>query len=312
MERNRKNNDKYKLAITGANGFVGKNLSNFLNNTKQFEIYPINLRENWVIKEETNAIIHLAGIAHDLKKVNNPSVYYEINYNLTKDVFDKFINSNTNIFIYISSIKAVSDHSDIPINEEVVANPITDYGKSKLLSENYILSKLNGLINKKVYILRPTMIYGPGNKGNLTLLYSFVSKNLPWPLASFNNNRSFCYIKNFCFVINEILISNVKSGIYNVCDDECISTNELVNIIASTNESKPILLFLPKSMVTFIGKIGDHFSNTFNSERLKKLTENFIVNNSKLRSQLNSKMPYTSREAFIETFLFFKKESKSI
>jgi len=143
-------------------------------------------------------------------------------------------------------------------------------------------------------------------------LYSFVTKNFPWPLASFNNKRSFCYIKNFCFVINEILLSNINSGIYNVCDDECVSTNELVNIIASTNETKPILLFLPKSIVIFIGKIGDYFSNTFNSERLKKLTQNFVVNNSKLTSQLNTKMPYTSREAFIETFLYYKKESKSI
>jgi nucleoside-diphosphate-sugar epimerase len=311
LETNRTNNHKSILAITGANGFVGKNLSFFLNNTNLFEINPINLRKNWTIKDDTYAMIHLAGIAHDLKKANNPELYYDINYKLTKDVFDKFLNSKAIIFIYISSIKAITDFSDTPLCEDAFANPMSDYGKSKLLSENYILSKLDGLINKKVYILRPTMIYGPGNKGNLTLLYSFVSKKLPWPLASFNNQRSFCYINNLCYVINEILKSNFQSGVYNVCDDEIISTNELVNIMALANKRKPILIFVPKYIVIILGKIGDLFSNTFNSDRLNKLTENFIVSNLKLRSQLKSNMPFKAHEALLETFLFFKNESKS-
>ena len=69
--------------------------------------------------------------------------------------------------------------------------PSNYFGQSKLLAEEYILSK-EIPNDKHVYILRPCMIHGPGNKGNLNLLYKIVSKNIPWPLGAFENKRSFC------------------------------------------------------------------------------------------------------------------------
>jgi hypothetical protein len=71
------------------------------------------------------------------------------------------------------------------------------------------------------------MIHGEGNKGNLNLLYQLVSKGLPWPLGNFKNQRSFLSIENLCFVIREIVERNdILFGIYQVADDEALSTNE--------------------------------------------------------------------------------------
>ena len=75
------------------------------------------------------------------------------------------------------------------------------------------------------------MIHGPGNKGNLNLLYGVVKKGIPWPLGSFENKRTFTSIDNLCYIINGLLTKEVESGIYNINDDEAVSTNELIEII---------------------------------------------------------------------------------
>ena len=73
------------------------------------------------------------------------------------------------------------------------------------------------------------MIHGPNNKGNLNLLYSFVKKNIPYPFGSFENKRSFVSIDNLCFVIKELIENKeIPSGVYNISDDQTLSTNELV------------------------------------------------------------------------------------
>ena len=170
-----------KTTITGATGFVGKNLYNYLKTFKEVNSMSIRYIPNQQIKIETDVIIHLSGKAHDLKKVTNPKDYYEANFELTKQLFDAFIKSEATIFVLMSTVKAVADKVERVLNEDTIPNPQTNYGIAKLQAEQYILSKKLPQC-KKIYILRPTMIYGPGNKGNLNLLYSLVSKGFPWPL----------------------------------------------------------------------------------------------------------------------------------
>ena len=164
-----------KVFLTGANGFVGKNLTLFIQKNTTYSI--VNYDKNLGHLDMTNldVVIHLAGKAHDLKNVDNAEAYYEVNTNLTKKVFDGFIKSNAKVFITLSSVKAATDELNVELTEEHQPNPITHYGKSKLLAEQYILSK-DIPHGKRVYILRPCMIHGPGNKGNLNLLYKVVSK----------------------------------------------------------------------------------------------------------------------------------------
>src|ERR1700733_11450963 len=99
------------------------------------------------------------------------------------------------------------------------------------------------------------MIHGPGNKGNLNLLYKFVKKGIPYPLAGFNNKRSFLSVENLCFVINELINNDcIESGIYNVSDDEALSTNQVVSILAKSLNVNPRLWKISPAIIKFMAK----------------------------------------------------------
>lgn len=290
------------IFLTGASGFVGNNLISFLNN--QFVIHRY--QRNSPICIDQAIVIHLAGKAHDLNKVANPVEYYEANYELSKQLFDAFLESSATIFVFMSSVKAVADTITGVLTEDVEAKPQTHYGKSKRLAEQYIISKKIPE-GKRVYILRPCMIHGPGNKGNLNLLYQLVTKNLPWPLSAFQNQRSFCSIENVCYVIQQIVErEDIPSGVYNLSDDEAISTNELIQLIAGIIHKKPRILPVSKKLIFAIARLGDILRLPLNTERLGKLTENFVVSNTKIKAALQiKKLPISSKEGLIKTINSF-------
>jgi nucleoside-diphosphate-sugar epimerase len=282
------------ILITGSTGFVGKNLLSYFKD-HDFSLCDTRKNDLSIIdynKENIDAFIHLAGKAHDLKKNAPKDEYYTINTKLTEKIFDEFLESKARIFIFLSSVKAVADDLEEVLTENHNPNPISHYGKSKLLAEQYILSKQIPN-SKKVYILRPCMIYGPGNKGNLNLLYNIVKKGIPWPLGAYKNRRSFCSIDNLCFIIKHLLDknNNIPSGVYNVSDDEGISTNQIVKIIAECTKKKVIILNIPRLIIKFIAKIGDFFNFSVNSENLKKLTETYLVSNQKIKLYINEPLP---------------------
>ena len=290
------------IYLTGASGFVGKNL--ITNFNKDFDIKNHIRGSEFLIKQ--NTVIHLAGKAHDLKNISNKDEYYEVNTELTKQIFDSFLISDSSVFIMLSSVKAVADNVVGILNEDCKPNPKTHYGKSKLLAESYILSKKIPN-NKRVYILRPCMIHGPNNKGNLNLLYNLVSKRIPWILGSFQNKRSYCSIENLLFIINELIKNNtIPSGVYNVADDEYLSTNEIISLISNSNNQKPIIFNLSPFIVKFIAKIGDIIPLPLNSERLKKLTESYMVSNEKLKKYIAKELPLTSKQGITKTLSSFK------
>lgn len=297
-----------KVVVTGSTGFVGLNFKKYLFTNFANDIIPF-ARESWndisnCNFEKNTAIVHLAGKAHDLKKVSKPDEYYIVNTELTKKIYERFLKSESETFIFLSSVKAVADTSDTTIFEDILPHPITDYGKSKAQAEQYILQNIP--IDKKVFILRPTMIHGTGNKGNLNLLYKVVKNKVPWPLGAFDNKRSFCTVENLCFIICELIQRNdIPSGIYNVCDDIPLSTNQIIRMISKSQNRKPIFINFPKKIVQKLASIGDKFSLPLNSERLQKLTENFVVSNSKILKALNKKLPFTSEEGLIKTLKSF-------
>ena len=205
----------------------------------------------------------------------------------------------------MSSVKAVADVVQSVLIEDTIPNPITVYGKSKLAAEIYILSKeIPG--NKRVYILRPCMIHGPNNKGNLNLLYSFVSKGIPYPFGKYVNKRSFVSVENLCFIINELIDnSKIESGIYNIADDISLSTTDLVQVMSEVLCKPTRVLKLPKLFVRFMAKVGDFLPIPINSERLLKLTENYEVSNLKIKKAIQKKLPLSSNEGIKKTVISF-------
>ncbi|WP_322933469.1 NAD-dependent epimerase/dehydratase family protein [Bacteroides sp. CG01] len=337
------------ILITGAYGFVGSNLINSLKNG--YSLYGLDIispAKEGVIKTflwkdiesadsihelpHFDAIIHLAGKAHDTKNQSAAQIYFDINTGLTQKIFDFFLKSSAKKFIFFSSVKAAADSvvGDI-LTEDVIPTPIGPYGESKIKAEEYIINKLtvdsgqwtvamqhdsvancqlstvHCQLNKQVYILRPCMIHGPGNKGNLNLLYNVVKKGIPWPLGAFENRRSFTSIDNLCYVIEGLLTKDVPGGIYHMGDDEAMSTNELIATMCEVMGKKPHIWKMNKGLMEGCAGIGTLFHLPLNTERLRKLTENYVVSNDKIKRALGiDKMPVTAKEGLIKTVKSFE------
>ena len=317
-----------KILITGIHGFVGSNLVAALK--KEHIIYGLDIvapEKDGVVKTyswadldngtvpEIDAIIHLAGKAHDTKNKSAADVYFKINTDLTKKIFDYFSgDANIKKFIFFSSVKAAVDKvpGDI-LTEDVVPCPVGPYGESKVKAEKYILSKLSSqpqtYADNDVIILRPCMIHGPGNKGNLNLLYGFVKKGLPWPLGAFENRRTFTSVDNLTFVISDLLRKKIESGIYNMADDQALSTNELIDVMCKAMGKKAHIWHISKGLINFMAKTGDVLHLPLNSFRLVKLTENYVVSNAKIKNALDIKaMPVDARDGLSKTIKSFQNQ----
>ncbi len=300
------------IYITGISGFVGHNLSQQLSDS--YAIQGISRSPQpgqmayddfFVSNPQHHALIHLAGKAHDTKNITEAKDYLEANYALTKKVYDHFLHSEAQCFIFMSSVKAVADEVDSELTEEVVPNPITPYGISKHQAEAYILANLPA--DKRVYILRPCMVHGPGNKGNLTLLYNLVRKGIPYPLGAFHNQRSFLSIDNLAFVVQQLLSSQLPSAVYHLADDESLSTTELVELMGQATNRKVAIWHTPKFLIEGLAQLGDFLPLPLNSNQLQKLTENYRVSNTKIKADLHIELPVSARAGLLKTIVSFNK-----
>lgn len=310
------------ILISGINGFVGTNFTKDW--SKNHTLYGLDINQNdkegviriynWGQLPEipsADAIVHLAGKAHDTKSQSLAQEYFDINTELTKKIFDYFLESEAKTFIFFSSVKAAADKVEGEIlTEEVEPKPVGPYGESKIKAEEYILTNSRQSIpnGKHIYILRPCMIYGVGNKGNLNLLYSIVKKGIPWPLGAYENRRSFCSIENISYVVEQLITrEDIESGIYHVCDDEALSTNYLIQLISESVGKKARILKIPKRVINTISAIGSILHLPLTKERLQKLTENYVVSNEKIKKALGiKKMPVSAEEGMRKTFESFR------
>ena len=308
-----------KILITGIHGFVGSNLVKALKD--EHIVYGLDIvapEKEGVVKTFSwddleagnvpaiDAIIHLAGKAHDTKNKSAADVYFKVNTGLTQKIFDYFMASGAKKFVFFSTAKAAADRVEGVLTEDVVPSPVGPYGESKIKAEEYILGK-ELPVGKQVYIFRPCMIHGPGNKGNLNLLYSVVRKGIPWPLGAFENRRTFTSIENICFAVEGVLTKDVPSGIYNMGDDEALSTNELIEEICKSLGKKAHVWRLPKGLMTGIAKVGGWLHLPLNPDRLQKLTENYVSSNEKIKKALGvEKMPVSARGGLKVTLESFR------
>ena len=310
------------ILITGIHGFVGQNLMPYLE-AKGHTIYGLGRTGDYVWDDlesdripHVDAIIHLAGKAHDTKNQTEADVYFKVNRDLTMKIFSYFLNhQDIKKFIFFSSVKAAADQvvGEI-LTEDVTPTPKGPYGESKAEAEKQLNDVWKQALStqtdgRQLYILRPCMMHGPGNKGNLNLLYKVVNAGFPWPLGAFENKRSFCSIQNVCFVVEQLLEHNADSGVYNLADDEALSTNTLIEIICNCLRRKVRIWKFGRGAMTFLARIGDCLHLPLTTERLAKLTENYIVDNGKIKRALNiDKMPLSAREGLSYTIRSFNRD----
>ena len=332
-----------KILITGIHGFVGSNLVGYLSQGRDNTIYGLDIVApekpgvaktfSWDDLEagnipEVDAVIHLAGKAHDTKNKAAADVYFKVNTGLTQKIFDWFLScKGTKKFVFFSTAKSAADRVEGVLTEDVVPAPVGPYGESKIKAEEYMIGRFapaaaarpnrsfddsdSAFPGKSVYILRPCMIHGPGNKGNLNLLYSVVSRGIPWPLGAFDNLRTFTSVENICYAVSGLLTNDIPSGIYNMGDDEPLSTNELITIICEALGKKSHIWKLGRGFMTGVARLGGVLHLPLNPDRLQKLTENYVSSNAKIKTALGvASMPVDARRGLRLTIASFSKAGK--
>lgn len=321
-----------RILITGVHGFVGSNLVKYL--APSHTLYGLDIiapEKEGVVKTfswndldkegeipPVDAIIHLAGKAHDTRNKSAADVYFNVNTGLTQRIFDwSLANPSAKKFVFFSTAKAAADQVEGVLTEDVMPAPVGPYGESKIKAEEYIKEKC-GVVSptqhewlpvngKDVYFFRPCMIHGPGNKGNLNLLYSVVSKGIPWPLGAFDNRRTFTSVENICYAVEGVLTKDVPSGIYNMGDDDALSTNELIEVICSVLGKKAHIWRIPRGLMNGIAKVGGWLHLPLNPLRMQKLTENYVSSNAKIKKALGiERFPVNARDGLKSTIACFK------
>lgn len=312
-----------KILVTGVHGYVGTNLVETLKDDHVIYGLDVFSQKNdgientfhWIALDELtgmelSAIVHLDNFSHNSKSKTAPYVPLEQRVEYTQKIFDYFLASDAKKFIFLSSVKAVTDKVEGNVlTEDVVPSPKGSFGEGKIASENYILSKQAEweAKGKEVYILRPCIIHGPGSKGGLNLLYKVFRKGIPWPLGDFDNKRSFTCIDNLCFVLKGLLTQPVASGIYLIADDEPIAINRLVVIICESVGKKPRIWHLSKGTMDCLAKLGDFLHLPLNTRRLLKLTQTYVVSNAKIKAALGiEKMPVGVQKGLEKTVKSFR------
>ena len=277
-----------EILITGASGFIGNNLIQDLN---EFKFHSLN-RPDLDLSKKTGykAFIHLAGLAHDLNGISNKNDYLESNYLLTIKAFQAFLDTDAKTFIFFSTSK-VYDNNESVYTEDSIRAPKTPYGESKKLAEDYLQNQINdpSMKDRKIFILRPCMVHGKDNKGNLRLMIKWADSGLPWLFEKYKNNRSYCSITLLSKLIRELIINadNHDSGPYNCADKGAISSTQLFRIICENRNKKFRSIKIPKLLfhvpINLLSKLGINKPKNV----LQKITSDFVLSTEKLENEFS-------------------------
>lgn len=278
-----------KLGITGFTGFVGKRLMEY--NEQKFTLSLINIREtdiNSIDLKGVDAIVHLAGKAHQMKPIDE-KIYFDINYELTRQLALRARDEEVKQFIYISSTKVYGDEVEQVLDEQSPCKPVDPYGISKLKAEQFLLTLHSP--DFIVSIIRPPLIYGPGVKGNMIKLLQLASKKYPLPLGNINNARTMVFVDNLIELINTVALKRA-AGVFIAGDLQPISTSSLIRYMRNSLKNNSRLISIPG----FLGKL----IKIIKPALYLRLFGSFVVDNTSTNQQLEFTPPYTT-EFGIET-----------
>ena len=311
------------ILITGHTGFIGGHLTpalvaknHFITGIsrhieldladpqlRQIQISSLEQYTDWhqaLIGVDT--VIHLAARAHILDdSVEDPAAeFFRVNTKGTINLIKAAIKAEVKHFIFISSIGAITTLSRDILTETATCQPDTPYGASKLAAETALIDLCQNTPMSWT-IIRPTLVYGPGNPGNMQRLLKLVSSHLPLPLGSIDNQRSFLYIGNLIDAMITCLDHpNAKNQIFLLSDGQNISTPALIRHLTCFLNTRSILLPIPVPLLRLFGKI------TGKSSALDRLMESLVVSNEKIATTLNWQPPYSIEQGLAATAKWYK------
>ncbi|GGY72713.1 UDP-glucose 4-epimerase [Cellvibrio zantedeschiae] len=283
-----------RIAVTGANGFVGQALCPFLQNRLQADLVSLTRNPSTSANKQlalsatdeeliaglegVDCLIHLAARAHT--RNSTPDDFERDNLALTNRVADLCVAAKIPRLIYLSSIKVNGNSTNgrPPFSADETPQPEDIYGQSKLASEIAVKERL---INSQTYwvIIRPPLVYGDKNKGNLHSLETLIDKRFPLPFDKIHNQRDLVSIENLCELI--ALCATHPQAIHEiflVSDGVARSTKEIIQLLADRKHQSPYFFNVPDWVFTLIKK--------FSPQAIERLTGNLQVNIAKTKSLL--------------------------
>jgi len=268
-----------KILITGATGFVGRYLCDFLaslgygvigttrsrtsdsasSNYELRTIGDIGDDLDWgSILEGIDYVVHLAARVHVMQDVEKDPLaeFRRINVRGTEQMLRHKGMRNVRRFVYLSSVKVHGEETtDAPFSASDRLMPVDPYGQSKLEAEQ-LVEAIGTELGIETVIIRPPLVYGPGVGGNFVRLLRMVHKGIPLPFGHIENSRSFVSVQNLCDLIGECLANSAASRKrFLVSDNNDVSTPELIRLIATSMSRPTRLVPVPASILRLGAKL---------------------------------------------------------
>ena len=291
--------------VTGGSGFVGRHLVQAL--TARDIVAACERRElspqaEWLdVMAGKTAVVHLAAIAHEraerLERDGDYPALQRVNALATERLARQAAAAGVEQFIFLSTIGVCGDETTrAPFDEQSMLAPRSLYARSKLEAEQR-LAKVSAETGLRVAVLRPTLVYGPGNAGNFLRLLKAVKRGTPLPFGLVRNRRSLTYVGNLVSAILEVL-ERREAGTFVVCDTESLSTAEIVRAVAHGMDRPARLLPVPETLLRVAG--------IANPNAARRLLGSLEADCRKLRA-LGWQPPYAAQRALQLTGEWFMK-----
>lgn len=290
-------NSKKNILIFGGSGFIGTFLCKWIDESDKFNytIFDKNVSShcpkktligdvsNKIEINNTNNFDTIINLAAEHKDNISPSsLYYSVNVEGAINVCNFATQNNINNIIFTSSVAVYGlNNSNSSLN---TPSPSSDYGRSKLMAESIYINWQSKSSNRSLTIIRPTVVFGEGNKGNFYNLVNQIYLKRFLMIGNGSNIKSLAYVKNLVYFLGYCLENPKNFIIYNYADLPNMKMTELVKKIYSDLGRKHNKYFVPKFIGLSFGKLLDIISKISGNNypisyvRIKKFCANSEIN----------------------------------